>query len=98
MLKEKWKEHYFMLKLLKNVDDIFNNADKFSNLKFVSGSDVHYNMKGEKQNIVFYVLPGNYESKMKLYLVDGIISYYSSSFYIPANTAKRIYLGKREQK
>ena len=48
-------------------------------------------MKGEKQNIVFYVLPGNYESKMKLYLVDGIISYYSSSFYIPANTAKRIY-------
>ena len=84
----------FYAKTEENVDDIFINEDKFSKLKFESGSYVRY-YEREKQNIVFYVLPGSYSSKMKLYLVDEFISDYSPSFYIPANTAKIIAFEKR---
>jgi len=82
----------YYAKISENIDDIFQDLNKFSNLTFQSSYEIHIT-KEEINNIIFFVLPENfyYGSKIKLYIVNEIIEEYSSSYYVPANTAKIIY-------
>ena len=82
----------------ENIDDIFTNSDKFFKLIFGNDNYIHFN-KEDKQNIVFFILPNHYGSKIKLYLADEIIRDYRPSYNIPANSAKIINLkeiGKKD--
>ena len=82
----------------ENIDDIFSNSDKFFKLIFGNDNYIHFN-KEDKQNIVFFILPNHYGSKIKLYLADEIIRDYRPSYNIPANSAKIINLkeiGKKD--
>jgi hypothetical protein len=84
--------HIYYAKISENIDDIFNDLNKFSNLTFQSSYEIHIT-KEEINNIIFFVLPENFysSSKIKLYIVNEIIEEYRSSYYVPANTAKIIY-------
>ena len=88
----------YYAKTNENIDDIFNDLNKFSTLTFNSSSKIHI-AKEEKQNIIFCVFPDydHFGSKIKLYIVNEIIQQYSPSYYVPANTAKIIYFDEREK-
>jgi len=88
----------YYAKIRENIDDIFSDLNKFSNLNFQSSHQIHIT-KEELSNTIFIVLPQNfnYGSKIKLYIVNEIIEEYSSSYYVPANTAKIIYLRQESQ-
>ena len=66
------------------IDDIFSNSDKFFKLIFGNDNYIHFS-KDDKSNIVFFILPNNYGSKIKLYLADEIIRDYRPSYNIPPN-------------
>jgi len=76
----------------ENIDYIFNDLNKFSNLNFQSTYYIRIR-KEENYNTIFIILPNDlfYGSKIKLYIVNEIVDEYRPSYYIPANTAKIIY-------
>ena len=82
----------------ENINDIFNDINKFSNLTFQNNTNIQIRKK-EKQSTIFFVFPYNsyYSSKIKLYIVNEIIEKYSPSYFIPANTTKMIYFEDREK-
>ena len=96
--KEMDRARIYYAKTNDNIIDIFNDLKKFENLIFESSYSIHIT-KEEEKNIIFMILHDyrNYNSKIKLYIVDEIIQEYSPSYYVPANTAKIIISGRERR-
>ena len=89
----------YYAKTNETIDDLFKDIKKFSNFNFQSGSEIPIG-KEEKENTIFIAFPKNfnYDSKIKLYVVNEIIQKNSPSYYVPANTAIIIHLEREDER